>query len=133
MQFFIWEGKVVFHLKVKNFGKIEYADISLSNFVVFVGNNNSGKTMMMQLIYGIRDELMHLSVPAMGIDHSNLGDQYLIRIADTWFKEVEIYVNTYLSEHKNQIIQNIFGVSVPVDNIRIEIDMTYYVCSASNR
>ena len=135
MQFFIWEGKVVFHLKVKNFGKIEYADISLSNFVVFVGNNNSGKTMMMQLIYGIRDELMHLSVPAMGIDHSNLGDQYLIRIADTWFKEVEIYVNTYLSEHKNQIIQNIFGVSVPVDNIRIEIendDMTYYVCSASN-
>ena len=49
---------MVFHLKVKNFGKIEYADISLSNFVVFVGNNNSGKTMMMQLIYGIRDELM---------------------------------------------------------------------------
>ena len=43
---------MVFHLKVKNFGKIEYADISLSNFVVFVGNNNSGKTMMMQLIYG---------------------------------------------------------------------------------
>lgn len=66
MQFFIWEGKVVFHLKVKNFGKIEYADISLSNFVVFVGNNNSGKTMMMQLIYGIRDELMHLSCSGYG-------------------------------------------------------------------
>ena len=45
---------MVFHLIVENFGKVQFADIELSNMVVLVGNNNSGKTMLMQLIYGLQ-------------------------------------------------------------------------------
>lgn len=29
---------------VSNFGKIEHAEITLSDFTLFVGDNNSGKT-----------------------------------------------------------------------------------------
>ncbi len=54
---------MVLHLLVKNFGRVEAADIALDNLVVFVGNNNSGKTLIMQLIYGIREELGKFSVP----------------------------------------------------------------------
>ena len=43
---------MVLHIMIKNFGKIESADIALHDLVVFVGNSNSGKTMVMQLIYG---------------------------------------------------------------------------------
>ena len=42
--------KIIIH--ITNFGKIEKADIELGKFIVFVGENNSGKTYLMQLIYG---------------------------------------------------------------------------------
>ena len=44
-------------LGIRNFGKIKSAEINLSGFSVLVGNNNSGKTYLMQLIYGIRRNL----------------------------------------------------------------------------
>ena len=40
-------------IHVRGFGKIESADIDMSNLVIFVGENNSGKTYLMQLIYGL--------------------------------------------------------------------------------
>ena len=54
---------MVLHLIIRNFGRVEFADIALDNFVVFAGNNNSGKTMVMQLIYGLRKELRNFLVP----------------------------------------------------------------------
>ena len=44
-------------IHIKNFGKIDSADIDLSSLVIFVGENNSGKTYVMQLIYGLIDLL----------------------------------------------------------------------------
>ncbi|WP_300757428.1 AAA family ATPase [uncultured Brachyspira sp.] len=40
-------------LIIKNFGKIKEAEIELSNFILFVGDNNSGKSYLMTLIYGL--------------------------------------------------------------------------------
>lgn len=45
------------YLGVRDFGKIKNAEVDISNFTVFVGNNNSGKSYMMQLIYGVLREL----------------------------------------------------------------------------
>lgn len=45
---------------VKKFGKIKEAKIDISDFTVFVGDNNSGKTYMMQLIYGILNSIEHV-------------------------------------------------------------------------
>lgn len=42
---------------VSNFGKIKHAEITLSDFTLFVGDNNSGKTFIMQLLYGALNEL----------------------------------------------------------------------------
>lgn len=125
---------MVLHLKVKNFGKIESADISLNNLVVFVGNNNSGKTMMMQLIYGIRKELMKFPIPVDGVEKSELNGQYLIRCANGWFKELEFYINEYLASNKARIVKDIFGIEIPAEEIKIVLenkDSAYYVCSFS--
>ena len=40
-------------IHIRNFGKIESADIDFGNLTIFVGENNSGKTYIMQLIYGL--------------------------------------------------------------------------------
>ena len=38
---------------VKNFGKIEDASVEVAPLTLFVGDNNSGKSYMMTLIYGL--------------------------------------------------------------------------------
>ncbi|MGN0292683.1 MAG: AAA family ATPase [Lachnospiraceae bacterium] len=125
---------LVLHLLIKNFGKVKSADIALNDMVVFVGDNNSGKTMIMQLIYGIRKELRNFPVPVSGAEISDFNGQYLIRCARNWFEEVEHYVNQYLEDNKLRIITDIFGRPIPVGEIKIllEYDTSlFYVCSVS--
>lgn len=126
---------LVLHLLIENFGKIESADIALNDMVVFVGNNNSGKTMVMQLIYGIREELKNISVPVSGAEKSDFNGQYLIRCARNWFREIESYVNRYLEINKMRIITDIFGNLIPVGKIKISLEYDgslFYVCSVSD-
>ncbi len=89
---------MVLHIMIKNFGKVESADIALNDLVVFVGNNNSGKTMVMQLIYGIREKLRNFPVTDTGVKKSDLNGQYLIRCAQDWFRAIEVQINDYLAE-----------------------------------
>lgn len=122
---------MVLHLIIKNFGKVESADILLNNLVVFVGNNNSGKTMVMQLIYGLRKVLENFSVPIEGARKSG----YLIRCDQEWFREVELHVNRYLAENKSQIVEDIFGLPVSVGELRIGLEYSeseYFVSSVSD-
>lgn len=125
---------MVLHFLIKNFGKVESADISLDDMVVFVGDNNSGKTMVMQLIYGIRKELKKFRVSTSEVRQTQLNDQYLIRCDQMWFREVEAQVNEYLAGKKSKIIEDIFGIPVSCGEIRVELeDMenTYFVGSLS--
>lgn len=115
---------MVLHLLIKNFGKVETADISFNNLVVFVGDNNSGKTMVMQLIYGIREVLGKLDIPVSGAQISDSHGQYLIRCDQRWFRETELQINAYLAEHQAQIVEEIFGTPVPAGEIKIALEDT---------
>ena len=84
------DGKLWYvHMVIKDFGKVKSADISLDNLIVFAGSNNSGKTMVMQLIYGVRKELDNFPVPAFAAKSTELNGQYLIRCDQEWFNEVD--------------------------------------------
>lgn len=125
---------MVLHIMMKNFGKVESADISLHNLVVLVGNNNSGKTMVMQLIYGLRERLKDFQVPAAGAKITDLDGQYLIRCDRDWLGELESRVNEYLDMNKAQIVENIFGSPIPAEEIRVAfegVEATYFVSSVS--
>ena len=95
---------------------MEFADIALDNFVVFAGNNNSGKTMVMQLIYGLRKELRNFLVPVTGVKQTDMNGQYLIRCDQEWFQKVELEINKFLEQDKERIIDNIFGVPICLYN-----------------
>ena len=41
------------HLIIEKFGKIERADIQMAPFTLFVGDNNSGKSYLLSLLWGI--------------------------------------------------------------------------------
>lgn len=108
------------YLTVKNFGKIEYAKVDISNFTVFVGNNNSGKTYMMHLIYGILQNLSELRKLRADI-FDNFENKIILD--DTHIKELVKNINDYLEENKSDIVRNIFHKDIDAELLEIGMEL----------
>ena len=96
-------------IKVNKFAKIESADVYLDEFLLFVGDNNSGKTLLMELIYGIVELIRKWKA-----DYSNVKiveTEYVkyIRFAKEWYKDVESKINLYLKENKEKFLVDNFN------------------------
>lgn len=105
---------------VSDFGKIKKAEIDVSNFVVFIGNNNSGKSSLLQLIYGLIQRLPKLEI-LMDDYEIDENTELELRRETEWFLNYEKKVNIYLQENKEKIVESIFHRSIPVGNIYIKI------------
>lgn len=102
---------------VENYGKIKQAEIELGNLTIFVGNNNSGKTLMMQLMYGVLGELTE-SYEAGKVDGAIVeGDE--IRFGQKWFENLEQDINHYLERNKENIVQKIFHTELGIERLYI--------------
>lgn len=99
---------------VSNFGKIEHAEITLGDFTLFVGDNNSGKTFMMQLLYGVLKELRETAPVLKGVEEH--GEKRFTYGAE-WFKNVETQMNDYLSQNKEKIIRGIFHKDITIGQL----------------
>lgn len=104
---------------VKGFGKIREAKIDISNFTVFVGNNNSGKTYMMQLIYGVLNRLHHLR--EFHVNFLGNFDREVRLTKDMYFDLVSD-INDYLTIYKESIVKEIFQKDIKIEQLRIEIE-----------
>lgn len=116
--------------KVEDFLKIEKAEIDITNFCVFIGNNNSGKTKLMELIYGVLDYLTK-RVPQI---------EYNFRANKVIFDEKKIEklicaANKILSDEKEEILQSIFNKDLSIGSMQLEvpvIDRWYEIYRLSN-
>ena len=107
-------------LYVEKFGKIDKAEIVVRPFTLFIGDNNSNKSYMMSLIYGIIN-LDLINNPFYKLEKDD--DDYLI--CKKWFKEIEYnnkidltkkefyslnkLLNKLLNKNKNIFINSIFN------------------------
>ncbi len=87
---------------VENFGKIKYAKVELSPLTLFIGDNNSGKSYLMSLIYGLVNT--HIYEYAKDFDNKN---QYVINC--------ENWISCFINEGKKKrldldFIHDIFGL-----------------------
>ncbi len=103
-------------VSVKNFGQIASASIDMSTFSLFVGHNNSGKTLMMQLIYGVIDYLTR----RIDISEHYTFGELPITIDNTNFPEIEAAVNKVLHEKKDEIVFNTFNRQIPIEELWVE-------------
>ncbi len=103
-------------VSVKNFGQIASASIDMSTFSLFVGHNNSGKTLMMQLIYGVIDYLTR----RIDISEHYTFGELPITIDNTNFPEIETAVNKVLHEKKDEIVFNTFKRRIPIEELWVE-------------
>ncbi len=105
------------YIYIKNFGKIKEARVNISHFTVFVGNNNSGKTQLMELIYAI---VKHVSALGPDIMTPQIGDIDAFSIGDKEIRHLNEWVNEYLSRHIQKIIEDTFNAPIQIDEVSVE-------------
>lgn len=102
--------------KVEDFLKIEKAEIDITNFCVFIGNNNSGKTKLMELIYGVLDYLTK-RIPQI---EYHFRDNKVIFDAKK-IDDLICAANKILSDEKEKILQSIFNKDMSIGSMQLEI------------
>lgn len=111
-------------LHIENFGKLKSAIIDLQDFILFVGDNNSGKTYVMQLIYGLYD---YISSSNIDIDEFKINmDEDIDADEIINANNIEIYIqkfNEFLDQNKERIIQYIFNKNLKIGKLWFEIDL----------
>ena len=108
-------------IHVEDFMKITQASIDISNFSIFVGKNNSGKSYLMQLIYGVIDTLTNLNdTLLLEMDEvDSLFAEFPVLFND--FTDIENSVNRFLDRKKESIVRSIFKTDLKIGKLAIEI------------
>ena len=117
-------------LSVNGYGKIEYAEIEMSPMTILVGENNSGKSYLMTLIYGF------LTMPATvlfgNIDFTtNLAEEVRSIIVNSDDGTYQLskndialmgrLLNEQLVVNKKKIMNYLFNSDVTIEAIRIDL------------
>lgn len=115
-------------LHVENFAKIKSADIRLSPLICFVGDNNSGKSYLMSLLWGILTlgkQLFPINPPESKKYKeceqwlkSNLGKQ--VEITDETTELYLAWFNENLATKKQELLKKIFNFEVNAERIVIK-------------
>lgn len=117
-------------LHVENFARIESADIEIAPLMCFIGDNNSGKSYIMTLLWGIiaNGHMFYYDRNQSCVDSPEYAKcrEWLLANID---KKVEIttsvaqiyidWFNKILDASKTQLTQNIFNSEMPIDKIEI--------------
>lgn len=126
-------------LKVGDYGKIKNAEIEMAPLTLFVGDNNSGKSYLLSLLWGIEN---------FGLDLI-LGNEYIhsqeVDEISEWLKEqiqeaknntdvehvvsveaigtqLEVVLNAELKKKKNRLVQAIFNSeNISIGNLEISL------------
>ena len=118
-------------LHVENFARIESADIEIAPLMCFVGDNNSGKSYIMNLLWGIianGQKFLH------EIYRKNFDPTETYSFCIDWLEEnigktvvmtdevEQMYIdwfNELLAKYKDELLENIFNHEMSVDKIEI--------------
>ena len=115
-------------LGLRDFGKIKSAEVDIGGFSVFVGKNNSGKSYVMQLIYGIRKNL------GKYLEDGDLYERDLVQMEEQAkagkitldaesMKTLEKFLNAVLQKYKEKIILDTFYEKIEIGQISLRYQL----------
>lgn len=116
-------------LHVEDFGKIESADITVSPLTLFVGDNNSGKSYLLSLIYGLMcvddafanlcEDSPEYKACAAWIEAAISHEVAQEPFDDTAYTIFERLLNRILQDNQEAILQFIFHENVSAGKISV--------------
>ena len=95
---------------VRKFAKIENASVKTGDFVMFLGDNNSGKTLMMELMYGIINMISDWNVEIGCAKITEMEDITYIKFSSEWFAEIESIIDNYLKNNRRSFLLECFSI-----------------------
>lgn len=128
-----WKGKTMMKnewtLHTKKFGKIKEAKITVSPFMMFVGHNNSGKSYIMQLLWGLLVKAKQYSNAINMQLFKDFKDKILAELKVNDQIELEIDEdfqsllieewNRILNQEKATLIKEVFQHNLEVESLSI--------------
>lgn len=123
-------------IEISKLAKIVSASIYLDDFLLFVGDNNSGKTLLMELLYGIIDLVSKWKNNCNKARITEQDNVKYIQFANDWFRNVEDELNRYLHINKEQFVLNSFFNSIPLESVQIKFEDTeelFYIGAISEQ
>lgn len=123
---------MILWLGVEKFGKIESAKVCINKYTILVGQNNSGKTYLMQLIQGLSGKIANfidekIEEVFLCVEEE---DRTKYRISKENISQVVNYLNAKLDENKKEIVKDIFGKEIAIEKLYIDVefdDSTEYI------
>ena len=123
---------------VENFAKIEKAKICVDNYTLLVGPNNSGKTFLMQLVQGLSDKIIDLiddeALEVLFIEELLGYKKYILNESN--ISAFIDKVNKKLFWYKEELVREIFGKDISIENLfieaKLESDVSYQMQVLSN-
>lgn len=114
-------------LHVENFAKIKDASVKISPLMCFVGDNNSGKSYLMSLLWGILTlgKEIFPKFPSEAKAYKTcekwLGDNVNknIEISEKIISDYLLWFNDLLANNKKSLLNKIFNYDVDADKIEI--------------
>ena len=135
------------HLKIEAFGKIESADIGLSRMMFLIGDNNSGKSYLLSLVYGLlgmkysdwlnyyygglrrqKGQLLEIS-PQLEALVSRLYEETEFVISESEYEEMIRFLNDFMEFYKERLVKELFGANVTIGRLSFEVPYYPVICS----
>lgn len=123
-------------IEVKHLAKVESATIYLDDLLLFVGDNNSGKTLLMELIYGIVNLICKWKTDRSTARISERENVRYIRFDEKWYEDVENEINLYLQNNKEEFILESFSRLIPLESVNIkfeDVEGFFYIATISSK
>lgn len=98
------------------------ASVYLDELLLFVGDNNSGKTLLMELIYGIVNLICEWKADCSNAKTTETEYVRYIRFDQEWYKNIENEINLYLMEHKEKFVLENFRSLIPLESVSIKFE-----------
>lgn len=132
-------------LKISEYGKIKSAEIEAAPFTLFVGDNNSGKSYLMSLLWGIQnlgaEALIYHRAEADRNEAAVLMKWIKKQIAEAWKQgshvaqvrevgeELQTVLQESLNQNKDKFVGRIFNSEdVKLRDLRIELTDLENIC-----
>lgn len=120
------------NINIENFGKIESADISLTKMMFFIGDNNSGKSYLLSLLYGLLrlepSDLINrstkgkrMALPELDRLISAFYEDSSFVICEEEFEKIVEFINNLMEDYKDYLVKELLGDNVTIDKLRFEI------------
>lgn len=122
---------------IENFGKIKSAEVEIAPFMLFVGDNNSGKSYLTSLIWGLQNygrtgffsaknmkKSQHYSKVFEWISdniRNAVNEQYNVKLKE-YGVNIQSLINDCLDFEKKSFVKWLFNTDeVSIDKIQVEI------------